>query len=80
MLTSFFSTTPQRVPSKQHSTVLAASAALSGKPANAASVRAHLMQLDLPKSVIDELEFFATLCEDVESAHAKLARVIPVDR
>lgn len=71
----------ERVPGKQRPSTLAALASLSNKPGQAgASARARLMQqLNLPKSVVDELETCAQMSEDIETAHARLSRILPVD-
>ncbi|CAO1626195.1 unnamed protein product [Sympodiomycopsis kandeliae] len=71
----------ERVPTKQRPATLAALTSLSSKPGNAgASARAKLMQqLDLPKSVVDELEMCAQMSDDIETAHSRLARLVPID-
>lgn len=73
----------ERVPVRQQASVLALLSTLGAKQGpsgSSANARAKLtQQLNLPKSVVDELEACASMSDDIESAHAKLDRIIPVD-
>lgn len=73
----------ERVPSKQQASALAllnTLGAKQGPSGSLANARAKLtQQLHLSKSVIDELEACASMCDDIEIAHARLERIVPVD-
>ncbi|PWN30222.1 hypothetical protein BDZ90DRAFT_229240 [Jaminaea rosea] len=73
----------ERVPVNQQASTLAALMTLSSRAGPASSSHAArtklTQQLHLPKSIVDELELCASMCEDVETVHAKLDRVMPVD-
>lgn len=71
----------ERVPSKQHAAALSALSALGSRVGlGNASARAKLtQQLQLPKSVVDELEMCAGMSEEIEAAHARLDRIVPLD-
>ncbi|CAO1630814.1 unnamed protein product [Parajaminaea phylloscopi] len=73
----------ERVPAKQQASVLSVLSSLASKQGptgSFAQARAKLtQQFNLPKSVVDELEVCAVMCDDIETAHARLERIVPVD-